>query len=83
MGEYDVAIIGAGVIGGSIAYELASRGASVTVLDSRTAGQGATQAAAGMLGAEVVLGKVGASGRRPVHDPLRLATAYHDIFGNS
>ena len=39
--------------------------------------------AAGMLGAEVVLGKVGASGRRPVHDPLRLATAYHDIFGNS
>ena len=49
MGECDVAIIGAGVIGGSIAYELASRGASVTVLDSRTAGQGATQAAAGML----------------------------------
>ena len=39
--------------------------------------------AAGMLGAEVVLGKVGASLRRPVHDPLRLATAYQDIFGNS
>jgi uncharacterized cofD-like protein len=39
--------------------------------------------AAGMIGAEVVLGKVGASGRRPVHDPLRLATAYNDIFGNS
>lgn len=38
--------------------------------------------AAGMIGAEVVLGKVGASGRRPVHDPLRLATAYQDIFGN-
>jgi 2-phospho-L-lactate transferase/gluconeogenesis factor (CofD/UPF0052 family) len=39
--------------------------------------------AAEMIGAEVVLGKVGASGRRPVHDPLRLAAAYHDIFGNS
>ena len=39
--------------------------------------------AAGMIGAEVVLGKVGASGRRPVHEPLRLATAYQDIFGNS
>ncbi|MEE2523039.1 uridine diphosphate-N-acetylglucosamine-binding protein YvcK [Pseudarthrobacter sp. J75] len=39
--------------------------------------------AAGMIGAEVVLGRVGAAGRRPVHDPLRLATAYHDIFGNS
>ena len=39
--------------------------------------------AAGMIGAEVVLGKVGASSRRPIHDALRLATAYHDIFGNS
>jgi uncharacterized cofD-like protein len=39
--------------------------------------------AAAMIGAEVVLGKVGASGRRPVHEPLRLATAYQDIFGNS
>jgi uncharacterized cofD-like protein len=39
--------------------------------------------AAAMIGAEVVLGKVGASGRRHVHDPLRLAAAYHDIFGNS
>jgi glycine oxidase len=49
MGDCDVAIIGAGIIGASIAYELASRGASVAVLDSRPAGQGATQAAAGML----------------------------------
>ncbi|MBT2512924.1 uridine diphosphate-N-acetylglucosamine-binding protein YvcK [Arthrobacter sp. ISL-30] len=43
----------------------------------------AFEKAAGMIGAEVVLGKVGASSRRPVHDPLRLAAAYHDIFGNS
>ena len=49
MDDCDVAIIGAGIIGASVAYELASRGASVTVLDSRAAGQGATQAAAGML----------------------------------
>jgi glycine oxidase len=49
MVDCDVAIIGAGIIGASIAYELASRGASVTVLDSRPPGQGATQAAAGML----------------------------------
>jgi glycine oxidase len=47
--ECDVAVVGAGAIGGSIAYELAARGASVTVLDSRPAGLGATQAAAGML----------------------------------
>lgn len=39
--------------------------------------------AASMIGAEVVLGKVGASGERAVHDPLRLAAAYHDIFGES
>jgi uncharacterized cofD-like protein len=43
----------------------------------------AFEKAAGMIGAEVVLGKVGASNRLPVHDPLRLAAAYHDIFGNS
>lgn len=39
--------------------------------------------AAGLMGAEVVLSKVRVSGRRPIHDPLRLAAAYHDIFGNS
>ncbi|MDJ0320226.1 uridine diphosphate-N-acetylglucosamine-binding protein YvcK [Pseudarthrobacter sp. PS3-L1] len=38
--------------------------------------------AAGMLGARVVLANVGAAGHAAVHDPLRLATAYHDIFGN-
>lgn len=37
--------------------------------------------AASMIGAEVVVGKVGVSGGRPVHDPLRLAAAYQDIFG--
>ena len=45
----DVAVIGAGVIGAAVTYELVSRGASVTLLDSRGAGLGSTQAAAGML----------------------------------
>ena len=49
MADCDVAVIGAGVIGAAIAYELVSRGASVTLLDSRGAGLGSTQAAAGML----------------------------------
>lgn len=49
MADYDVAVVGAGVIGLAIAYELALRGASVTVLDRRGAGLGSTQAAAGML----------------------------------
>jgi glycine oxidase len=45
----DVAVVGAGVIGQAVAYELASRGASVTLVDARGAGLGSTQASAGML----------------------------------
>jgi glycine oxidase len=46
-----VAIIGAGVIGLSIAWRLAARGASVAVFDKGAAGAGASHAAAGMLAA--------------------------------
>jgi glycine oxidase len=46
---HDTVIIGAGVIGCAVAYELARRGADVLVLDPRGIGQGATQASAGML----------------------------------
>ena len=49
MSDCDVAVIGAGVIGAAVTYELVSRGASVTVLDARGVGLGSTQAAAGML----------------------------------
>jgi glycine oxidase len=45
----DIVVIGAGIVGCSIAYELARRGASVQVVEERTAGMGATHAAAGML----------------------------------
>jgi glycine oxidase len=45
----DIIVVGAGVIGCSVAYELARRGASVQVVDNRGAGRGATQASAGML----------------------------------
>lgn len=38
------------------------------------------EAAAAEIGARVVLGKVGSASGKPVHDALRLATAYHDIF---
>ena len=44
-----VTIAGAGVIGCAIAYELASRGADVRVLDGRAPGGGATRASAGIL----------------------------------
>src|SRR5947207_6513270 len=45
----DVIVVGAGVIGCAIGFELARRGASVQILDSRPAGMGATQASAGVL----------------------------------
>jgi glycine oxidase len=45
----DIIVVGAGVIGCAIAYELARRGASVDVVDDRAVGMGATQASAGVL----------------------------------
>lgn len=45
----DVIVIGAGVIGCAIAYELTGRGLTVTMIDPRGAGFGATQASAGVL----------------------------------
>ena len=45
----EVVVVGAGVIGCAVAYELARRGADVLLMDPRGVGQGATQASAGML----------------------------------
>ena len=45
----DIVVVGAGVIGCAVAYELARRGAAVQIVDERTAGMGATQASAGIL----------------------------------
>jgi glycine oxidase len=45
----NVTIIGAGIVGYAVAYELASRGAAVRIVDPRGAGLGATRASAGML----------------------------------
>jgi glycine oxidase len=44
-----VTIVGAGVAGCAIAWELASRGATVQVVDPRGVGKGATHASAGIL----------------------------------
>lgn len=45
----DVAVVGGGIIGCSIAWELARRGARVVVIDAGKIGSGATQATAGVL----------------------------------
>ena len=44
-----VIVIGAGIVGCTVAYELAKAGARVQVLETRTPGQGATRASAGIL----------------------------------
>lgn len=45
----DIVVVGAGIVGCAIGYELARRGASVQIVDERGAGMGATQASAGVL----------------------------------
>ena len=45
----NITVVGAGIIGCAAAYELASRGARVRVVDPRAPGQGATRASAGVL----------------------------------
>ncbi len=48
----DVAVVGGGVIGCSIAYHAARRGAKVALLEAESIGSGASGAAAGMLNAQ-------------------------------
>lgn len=49
VGNPAVLVIGAGIVGCTVAYELAKAGARVHVLETRTPGQGATRASAGIL----------------------------------
>ena len=51
MGAPDIIIVGAGIIGVTLALEMRERGASVTVLEHATPGREASSAAAGMLAA--------------------------------
>jgi len=56
MKNYDVIIVGGGIIGSSIAYELAKRQKRVLVLERRRLASEASGAAAGMLAAQVEMG---------------------------
>ena len=63
----DVVIIGGGVIGGSIAWSLARRGVTVTVVEAGRIGRGASWASAGVLAPEW-----------SAHDPPALTTLAED-----
>src|SRR5437763_4556298 len=62
-GNHDILIIGGGLIGLSVAWRTAARGADVAVVDAGRIGGGASHVAAGML-APVTEAEVGESGRR-------------------
>lgn len=56
----------------------------VVLVDPAVVGDHAAfeRAVAGM-GGRAVFGTVGVSTGKPVHDPLRLATSYNDMFGEN
>ena len=70
----DVVIVGAGVIGLSIAHELLCRGTRVTLVDPRQPGMGASWASAGVLAPQ---------GALPFHRPyLDLCLSSRDLFAD-
>ena len=48
-----VVVVGAGIVGCTVAYELAKSGAVVQVIEPRSPGQGATRASAGILAPDI------------------------------
>lgn len=68
--QTEVAVIGGGLIGGSIAYHLAKKGKRVLVLERETIASGASSAAAGMLGAQSEMHDAG-----PLFELARLSRA--------
>ena len=64
----NITIAGAGIVGCAIAYELASRGERVRVIDARDPGGGATRASAGILAPHI-----------EGHDPALLALCVRSL----
>jgi D-hydroxyproline dehydrogenase subunit alpha len=76
--EADVAVIGAGVVGSTVAWELARGGASVVVLDRHEPNVQASGANAGSLHVQLLSFDFGAkaqAGGRPAAEVLRIAPA--------
>lgn len=73
-GSFDIAVLGAGVIGLAAAFEESQRGRRVAVIDAGAFGLGASWAAAGILNARA--GLLGNSPFREFH--LRSVAAYPD-----
>jgi glycine oxidase len=76
----DTSIVGAGLIGLSVAWRLAQRGAQVTVYEAGAAGRGASHVAAGML-APAAEAEVGDAGRRLLELSLRALEGWPAVAG--
>src|SRR6476620_3785629 len=73
--DWDVIVVGAGIIGCAVGRELARRGARTAILDARTAGAGATRASAGVLAPYIE-----APGGGPLHDLTVRSLRLYDDF---
>ena len=73
--EWDVIVVGAGIIGCAVGRELARRGARAAILEARTAGAGATQASAGVLAPYIE-----APGAGPLHQLTVRSLGLYDAF---
>ncbi len=71
-GSVDVAIVGGGIIGLSVAWRARQKGLSVSLLERDTVGRGTSHVAAGML-APVAEAEFGAAGRRLLQLGMRSA----------
>src|SRR3954469_18544362 len=69
-GTSDTSVVGAGIVGLSVAWRLAQRGARVTVLEAGTGGGGGAHRGAGVL-APIAEAEVGEAGRRLLDLSLR------------
>jgi glycine oxidase len=79
-GPPDILVIGGGIIGLSVAWRAAQRGARVSVLEAGTVGSGASHVAAGMLAPTAEL-EVGDAGRRLLELSLRALEGWPAVAG--
>lgn len=73
--DTEVVVVGAGIVGAAIAWELSRRGVRTAMIDPRGAGQGATFASAGVLAPFIE-----APGGGPLHELTTRSLGMYDAF---
>ncbi|WP_251033780.1 glycine oxidase ThiO [Bacillus sp. ISL-75] len=78
--SFDVAIIGGGIIGSSIAYQLAKRGRKVVIIEKERVACQASSAAAGMLAAQAELEQDGPLFQLALKSQAMFSTLASELF---